>query len=138
MILETRPTEVSRIIAARYLIVGGTCAVIDLAFFAVLLEWSGLNWFASATISFVIATTANYFLSIFFVFTSGARFAKPQEVGLVFLVSALGLAMNQMALWLFFEGFDIDVYLAKMLSTAVVFFWNFGMRRYVIFRKTAV
>lgn len=121
-------------IIARYFLVGGAAAAVDFAFFAVLVKWLGWNWFLSASLSFVLATIFNYLLSIVYVFTSGVRFAKRTEMGLVFLVSALGLAMNQFALWMFFKQLGVDVLVAKLMATGVVFFWNFGIRRYFIFK----
>ncbi|MGE4071831.1 MAG: GtrA family protein [Lysobacterales bacterium] len=120
-------------IIARYFLVGGAAAAVDFTVFAILVKLLGWHWFSASAISFVLATAVNYVLSIVFVFTSGVRFGKRTEIGLVFLVSAMGLAMNQFALWMFFKQLGVDVLIAKVLATGVVFFWNFGIRRYFIF-----
>ncbi|MCB1602561.1 MAG: GtrA family protein [Xanthomonadales bacterium] len=120
-------------IIARYFLVGGAAAAVDFTIFAILVKLLGWHWFGASALSFVLATAVNYVLSITFVFTSGARFGKRTEIGLVFLVSAMGLAMNQFALWMFFKQLGVDVLIAKVLATGVVFFWNFGIRRYFIF-----
>lgn len=125
-------------VIARYFLVGGAAAAVDFSVFALLYSVLGWHWFPAGTISFVLATAFNYALSVYFVFTSGVRFAKRHEIGLVFLVSAVGLAMNQFALWVGFRHLGIDVYLAKVLATGAVFFWNFGARRYFIFRRVAM
>ncbi len=121
-------------IIARYFLVGGASAAVDFSVFALLYSGVGWHWFPSAAISFLLATAFNYALSVYFVFTSGVRFAKRHEISLVFLVSAIGLGMNQLALWAGFEMLGIDVYIAKVMATGAVFFWNFGARRYFIFR----
>lgn len=126
-------SDQSRILG-RYFLVGGAAAAVDFSVFAVLYSALDWHWFPSATISFVMATAFNYALSVYFVFTSGVRFARFHEIGLVFLVSSVGLVMNQLALWIGFQMLQIDVYLAKVFATGAVFFWNFGARRYFIFR----
>ena len=119
---------------ARYFVIGGAAAGVDFSVFALLYSGLGWHWFTSATIGFLLATAFNYALSVYFVFTSGVRFARRHEIALVFLVSSVGLMMNQLALWIGFEKLQIDVYLAKVCATGSVFFWNFGARRYFIFR----
>ena len=127
--------SLSRLVIARYFVVGGASAAVDFSIFALLFSGLGWHWFVAASVGFILATAFNYALSVYFVFTSGVRFAKRHEIGLVFLVSAVGLAMNQFALWVGFKQLGIDVYLAKVLATGAVFFWNFGARRYFIFRQ---
>ncbi len=120
---------------ARYFLVGGASAAVDFSIFALLYSGLDVHWFLAAAVGFLLATTFNYALSVYFVFTSGVRFARRHEIGLVFLVSAVGLAMNQFALWVGFKVLGIDVYLSKVMATGSVFFWNFGARRYFIFRR---
>jgi len=122
-------------IVARYFVVGGLCAAVDFVLFVGLTAGLGLHWFTSALLSFMVATTINYLLSVRFVFDQGARFSQRREIGLVFLASAVGLGFNQLALWIGFQGLGIDLYLAKILATGAVFFWNYGARRFYIFRR---
>jgi putative flippase GtrA len=133
--LPKRSTQSSRVLIARYFLVGGASAAVDFTMFALIYSVLGWHWFLAASIGFVLATGFNYALSVYFVFTSGVRFARRHEIGLVFLVSAVGLAMNQFALWVGFRVIGIDIYLAKIMATGAVFFWNFGARRYFIFRQ---
>lgn len=122
-------------VVARYFVVGGFCAVVDFVIFAGLTAGLGVHWFSSALLSFVVATTVNYWLSITFVFDQGARFSQRHEIGLVFLASAIGLGFNQLALWVGYQLLGIDLYLSKILATGAVFFWNYGARRFYIFRR---
>lgn len=121
-------------VVARYFVVGGFCAVVDFVIFAGLTAGLGVHWFSSALLSFVVATTVNYWLSITFVFDQGARFSQRREIGLVFLASGIGLGFNQLALWIGYELLGIDLYLSKIMATGAVFFWNYGARRFYIFR----
>ncbi len=122
-------------VVARYFAVGGFCAAVDFVIFAGLTAGLGVHWFSSALLSFLVATAVNYRLSIAFVFDQGARFSQRREIGLVFLASAIGLAFNQLALWVGYQQLGIDLYLSKILATGAVFFWNYGARRFYIFRR---
>jgi putative flippase GtrA len=118
----------------RYFFVGATAASVDFLIFAILVKGFDFPWFPVAIFSFILATAVNYVLSIRHVFQSGARFTRRTEIGLVFLVSGIGLILNQSVLWVLIEKMIIDVLLAKVLATATVFFWNYGIRHSFIFK----
>ncbi len=118
----------------RYFFVGGIAALVDLALFALGAKLLGWPYLPVAGGSFVVATLVNYLLSVRHVFESGARFRKHEEIGLVFVVSALGLAVNQSILWLAVEQFGLELILAKLCATGTVFFWNYAIRHFYIFR----
>lgn len=121
----------------RYMLVGGFAGSVDLALFALLVKGFGLPWFGCAALTFCIATTINYLLSIRFVFDSGARFRRHHEVALIFVVSAIGLAIHQSALWLLVQADLPDILVAKLLASATAFAWNYSARRYFVFRRVA-
>jgi putative flippase GtrA len=116
------------------MVVGGVAATVDFVMFAIAVKAFAFHWFPSAFASFVAATAVKYALSIRHVFESGVRFRRRNEVLLVFLVSGVGLAINQTILWLLIESVALNVLIAKVLATATVFFWNYGLRRAYIFK----
>lgn len=121
----------------RYFFVGGAAATLDFLVFALLTKVFLVNWFWSAMTSFVLATLLNYVLSIQFVFQSGARFSrKHHEVALVFLVSLIGLTINQGVLWICIDNVHIEPLLAKVVGTGIVFFWNYFARRHFVFKPS--
>lgn len=83
---------------ARYFIVGGMAATVDISCFFLFTSILSIGWFQSSLASFILATLFNYFLSIKYVFRSGIRFQKHHEVLLIFLVSGTGLVINQLIL----------------------------------------
>lgn len=119
----------------RYFFVGGTAALVDISVFGLLAKGMGLPWFPVAVFSFTLATIVNYILSVAHVFKSGSSFAKHHEILLVFIVSAVGLLVNQTILWLLIEIYAWNLMLAKIFATGSVFFWNYTMRRQFIFRE---
>ena len=121
----------------RYFFVGGAAAFVDFTIFAVFAYFLGLPWFPVAVVGFLIGTFVNYELSIRHVFASEVRFSRKYEVLLVFLVSSVGLAINQAALWVSIEVLMWNMLIAKLLATLIVFFWNFGLRHNFIFKEAA-
>jgi putative flippase GtrA len=122
--------------AARYLLVGAAAACVDVSLFLLLAQAAGVPYLRAAATSFVIATLVNYFLSVRFVFVSGVRFRRRWEVALVFAVSGVGLAVNQLVLAFGVENLALPLLAAKLCATGVVFFWNYGARRLLVFGPT--
>ena len=118
----------------KYFLVGGLSALADFIIFAAF-YYIIKNWFISGLISFCIATFLNYYLSIKFVFESGKRLRKSQEVFLVYLISFIGFIINQSILFLMIEKFNLNVYLSKIATTSIIFLWNFNGRKYFVFLK---
>jgi putative flippase GtrA len=118
---------------ARYFLVGGTAACVDIGLFALLAKALAMPYLRVATASFLLATLVNYWLSIRFVFVSGQRFRRRWEMAMVFAVSAVGLAFNAAILWLCVELGHFELIMAKVTATGVVFFWNYFARRVLIF-----
>ena len=83
----------------------------------------------------MLATVVNYFLSVRFVFRSGVRFTKKGELALVFIVSFIGLGLNQLILFGLVEMVGIDMLMSKVGATGSVFFWNFAARNLIVFRE---
>jgi putative flippase GtrA len=118
----------------RYAMVGSTAAVVDFVIFAVFAKWLGINYLLVGAAGFIIATGLNYLLSIRYVFESGVRFGRQQEISLVFLISFVALGINQAVLYAGIGILGWEMLLTKILATGSVFFWNFGLRARYVFR----
>jgi putative flippase GtrA len=127
-------TETRNIV--RYFVVGGVCALVDLALFLGFAQGLGLPYLRVSAGSFLVATLLNYFLSVRFVFVSGLRFRKRWEMALVFAVSAVGLGLNQLILALCVEQIGLNLFFSKVAATGCVFFWNYFARRVLVFGGT--
>ena len=119
----------------RYSFVGAFAAAVDITIFGVAVKIFEFNWFNIAILSFMVATSVNYFLSIGLVFKSEVRFSRRHEISLVFIVSTIGLIANQIALIIFIEMAHFDELTSKILATSLVFFWNYSARAKYIFKK---
>ena len=120
--------------AAKYFVVGGISACVDIGFFYVFAKVLGFNYLAVATVGFLIAVPVNYLLSVRFVFTSGARFRPLHELALVYLVSSVGLGLHLVVLYAAVDMLGFELMLSKLIATGSVFLWNFAARNYFVFR----
>jgi putative flippase GtrA len=120
--------------AARYFVVGGISAVFDISLFFVFAKLLGYHYLAVSTVTFVFAVALNYTLSVRYVFTSGVRFSRGQELALVYLVSAIGLGLHLLVLYVAVDKLGVELMLSKFVATGSVFMWNFLVRNYFVFR----
>jgi len=119
----------------KYFFVGGLSSIVDLCIFTCFAVFFDFNYMLVSTFSFAIATSVNYLLSINYVFESGVRFAKKNEIFAVFLVSGTGLLINQAILYYAFEILLIGKINSKVLASGSIFFWNYFIRKLFIFQK---
>ena len=119
----------------RYAVVGGIAACVDLGFFALFAKYLGYPYLWVAALGFVLATLVNYVLSLRFVFVSQGRHNRRTEIGLVYLVSLLGLALHQLILFWLVEHAASGLMTAKLIATGSVFLWNYLARKYYVFAE---
>lgn len=119
----------------KYIFAGGIAAAVDLAIFFIFANIMGLNYLVIGAIGFVIATFVNYIISIHVVFNSGVRFNKNLEITFVYIVSAVGLGIHQLVLFITVEVVVIHLMVSKITAMGTVFLWNFAMRNYFIFKE---
>ncbi|CAK0776014.1 membrane hypothetical protein [Gammaproteobacteria bacterium] len=117
----------------RYALVGGVVAAADVVFFYLLAVVAGLNYLWINAVGFVVGTLLNYILSVRYVFQSGRRFARHQEIALIYLASVVGLLLNQGLIYFFSEVADFALLPAKLLTITSVFMWNYMVRKHGIF-----
>jgi putative flippase GtrA len=120
----------------RYFFVGGIAALVDWTLFYILAVRAGIHFLWAGCISFTVATLVNYFLSVTHVFESGVRFQRHQEIVAVFIVSAVGLAINQAILVVLVQWTSTHLMVAKISATGVVFLWNYFARSRYVFRPS--
>ncbi|HWQ02854.1 MAG TPA: GtrA family protein [Candidatus Nitrosotenuis sp.] len=129
---ETKSTSVQFL---RYGVVGGVAFAADFGSLYALTEWAGVHYLNSAAIAFLIGLATNYTLSVLWVFPRGNLQSKWIEFGVFALIGAIGLAMNQLFIWFFTEKVAFHYLVSKLISTALVFLWNFFARKFILFRS---
>lgn len=117
-----------------YIFVGGSAAVLDWSLFWTLTAYLEVHYFLAAIFSFLVATFANYIISISVLFQSGSKHKKLKEVILVYLVSAIGLFINLTVLFVAANYTEASLIYSKVVATGVAFGWNYMLRFLFVFR----
>jgi putative flippase GtrA len=118
----------------KYFFVGGVAALVDISIFALFAKILQFNYLLIGAFGFILATFVNYILSVRYVFSSGIRFNnKQQELIAVYMVSAMGLLIHQVALYSAVNLLNLELMLAKINATGIVFLWNFSIRHFFVF-----
>ena len=119
----------------KYLIVGGVSFIFDFLLFAFFLQVLSIYYLYSATLSFVFATSLNFYLSQNYAFKGLQKFSSINTLGLIFFVSAGGLLISMSFLYVFYEWFLINVFVSKVLAAGTAFIFNYSLRRFLIFKN---
>lgn len=110
-------------------LVGTLCFCIDYGVMVLLTEATKLDYFLSSAVSFTISVVVNYILSMRFVFKGKDNLNRIQEMGIFIALSLIGLALNQMIMWIAVEFFRVFYAVAKIFSTMLVTVYNFISRK---------
>jgi putative flippase GtrA len=129
-LINGKPTNVY-VELFRYFFVAIIGLVFDIGGLVFLKEIVHINYLVAATISFSVAVVINYFLSTLWIFESKRK--RSIEFSLFLIVGAVGLVLNDLILWLLTSKFGLYYLLAKLVATAIVFFWNFLGRKALVF-----
>ena len=122
-------TENSLIQFIRYVFVGGIAAVVNIGTLYLLTDLLSLYYILSNVIAFTLGLIVNYVLSKKVVFTKEVGISKYKEFIIYTIIGVLGLLFDTLFLWIFTDKMSIFYMLSKILSTILVFIWNFGARK---------
>ena len=118
---------------SRYTVVGGIAFLIDFFLLFSLTEWAGLHYLLSATVSFSVGLVVNYYLSVVWVF-SHRSCRNPHFEFVVFLLIGLGgLFLNDLIIAFLTPLLKGNYMASKIVAASVVYFWNFIVRKKVLF-----
>ncbi|WP_368501533.1 GtrA family protein [Phascolarctobacterium sp.] len=112
----------------RFGLVGCLSFVVDYGLLYFYTEFLGVRYLYSAAISFSISLLLNYWLCVRYVFQKAVESTAKRQ--LLFIVSSIaGLGLNQFCMYVLVEICLLYYMKAKIISTVVVMFWNYIMKR---------
>lgn len=127
------PTWFSQVI--RYSVVGMSNTAVDATLYLLLTHWLGLGSLKvlAKGISYSVGTVNSFHWNRSWTFRSKARVAI---IFVPFLLASLAaLAINASAMYVCLELFDQRELPALALATAITLLWNFGVTKFLIFRR---
>lgn len=116
----------------KFCAVGGSGVVVDFGITWIAKELLRLNKYVANSLGFLCASTSNYVLNRIWTFHD----ANPDVAGqyLRFLgIAAVGLAINNLTIWLLHGRLGWNFYFSKLCAIGVVTFWNFFMNYFFTF-----
>ena len=119
----------------RYGFVGGLAFIADYGSLYALTEWFGVPYLVSAAVAFIIGLTVNYILSNIIVFSTHRLNNRWAEFLIFAIIGVIGLGLNELIMYCAVELIGLHYMVAKLISTALVFFWNFFARKMTLFYK---
>ena len=110
----------------KFCLVGFSGMLVDFGFTWLCKEKFKWNKYVSNSIGFVLAATNNYIWNRWWTFQSDNA-NIPIEYGKFFVISVIGLGLNNLVIYLLHEKLKLNFYLAKLIAIGVVTVWNFTM-----------
>lgn len=117
-----------------YLVVGGLSTVVEWTGFWALDHFMHIQYLVSTAVAFIFSTFANWVFGRLLVFKSGTG-SFFREIAAIYLASAVGLLLNLLIMFVLVQTFAVNKMLSKMAATAIVFSYNYLVRKLVIYRK---
>ena len=99
-----------------------------------LTELYGLHYLISGAAGFVAGAGTAYIGSVCWVFAHRRLSKVSQEMTLFALIGVGGLGVNEVMLWSLTDLFALHYAVSKLAAAGVGFVFNFGVRKYVLFR----
>ena len=130
----TKKTENTYIQFFRYFFVGGFAFVVDFSLLYILTDKLKIFYLLSATVSFIIGLIVNFALSKLWIFQKKALVNKYLEFGIFGAVGIVGLGLNNLIMWFLTSKLGLYYLLSKLVATAIVYIWNFGARKYILYK----
>ena len=135
--LFIKETKDTRLQFFRYLFVGGFAAVVNIGLLFILTNFLHIHYLISNSIGFIGGLITNYILSKKLIFKTEKSFNKIAEFVIYAIIGIVGLVLDTLFMHLFTETIGFYYMLSKIISTALVFIWNFTGRKllYIIIEK---
>ena len=126
LLSKTNNTQIPFI---RYFFVGGIAAVVNIGLLFVLTSIFDIYYIISNIEAFIAGLTVNYYLTKKLVFTNKTRISSKLEYFIYGIIGIAGLIIDTMILWFLTSTIGMFYLMSKIMSTLIVFVWNFGARK---------
>lgn len=118
---------------ARYTVAGGIAFIADFSTLIFLTEQLGIDYLLSSVCGFSLGVLINYQISIHWVFEQRSCDSRLLEFIIFTIIGITGLGLHTFSMWLLTEAVGLFYVASKLISTALIFLYNFSARRYLLF-----
>lgn len=133
MSLRSQPSHNHFIQLLRSLVVSFASLAADISVLLFAKEVAGIYYLWSVVLGFVTGVLVNYYLSNKWVFPTRKLSSRNVEFTVFLLICAVGIGLNMLIIAGMVELFAFDYRVAKLVSAAIVFFWNFAARKKILY-----
>lgn len=116
-----------------YFVVGGIATVTEWVLFFVM-DKCHIHYTIATAVAYILSTFVNWLAGRLLVFKENhGSFIK--EILSIYVASIVGLLLNLIIMWLAIDMIHMNEMFSKILATAIVFFYNFFVRKLLIYKK---
>lgn len=120
----------------RYVLVGAVSSIADWSALYACYDLINMNYYLSIALAFLLGLILNYVLSKKFVFTGVTVSDRPVgQFYIYFVTGVIGLILTEIFMVVFDRYLCLHYMAAKIISTILVFVWNFGSKKIILYRK---
>ena len=142
-------TDSTHIQFFRYIFVGGAAFLVQFASFMIFININ-INYLIATPMAFILGLIANYALSVNWVFNKHALDNMWSEFVIFAVIGVVGMVLTEVLMWFFVDyvsfyqifynvhlynsSHNIGLYVANVVTAALVLFWNFFARKLTLFK----
>ena len=119
----------------RFGVAGVLSAIVDMGIFAFLCKGMGVHYLIATNISFLFALSANYALSVMWVFKRRKMSNKAAQEMIVFsALSTFGILINMFFMWFFTGKLKFDPIYSKLIAIGLGSLYGYLSKKVLLFR----
>ena len=118
----------------RYFVASGVALFVDAGSLWLMTDVFGIQYLWSGSIAFLLGLTIVYILSVSWVFEKRTMQDWKREFLIFAFIGLVGLGLNDLMLWFLTGYMGLFYMFSKGASIVTVFAWNFGARKWLLFR----
>ncbi len=120
----------------KYVIAGGTAAIVNIAFLYLFTDIIGIYYLISTTIAFIIAYFVSFYLQKFWTFRDNSKDQLARQMSVYFIVGLANLAVNDAGMYILVDWVKLYHILAQIIMGALIAISSFLIYKYMIFKES--
>ena len=119
----------------RYVAAGLVALAVDFGTYVALIRLADVNYLIAAPAGFALGLATIYAFSVRWIFDHRRVADRRVEFGIFTLIGLGGMGLNQLVIYVGVDWAGLSPELAKVVSAALVFCFNFGARKMLLFTR---